>query len=105
MTDVFTLAIDVLFADPNIGEDALWKAGGVGAGVPVRIIRKAPDRVAEFGDSRALLPSAVLDIRGSQAAAIAQGDVIVIGTETYRIIGEPLSDASGLVVAYEATKA
>jgi hypothetical protein len=33
--DAFASAIDALFADPNIGEDALWKAGGVGAGVAV----------------------------------------------------------------------
>ena len=43
----FTSAVDMLFADPNIGEDALWKAGGIGAGVAVRIIRKSPDRMAE----------------------------------------------------------
>ncbi|WP_415914779.1 head-tail joining protein [Rhodopseudomonas palustris] len=42
----FTSAIDALFADPNIGEDTLWKAGGVGAGVAVRIIRKSPDSMA-----------------------------------------------------------
>jgi hypothetical protein len=48
----FTSAVDMLFADSNIGEDALWKAGGIGAGVAVRIIRKSPDRMAEFGDSR-----------------------------------------------------
>ena len=68
--DAFTSAIDALFADPNIGEDALWKAGGVGLGVAVRIIRKSPDRMAEFGESRAVLPGIGLDIRRSQAATI-----------------------------------
>ena len=104
MTDVFTLAIDVLFADPNIGEDALWKAGGVGAGVAVRIIRKSPDRVAEFGESRAVLPTVNVDIRCSQAATLTDGDLIGIGTDTYRIIGEPIGDALGLVSACEAVK-
>ena len=56
---IFASAIDALFADPNIGEDALWKAGGVDAGVAVRIIRKSTDRMAEFGDSRAVLPTVV----------------------------------------------
>lgn len=99
----FTSAVDALFADPNIGEDALWKAGGVGAGVAVRIIRKSPDRMAEFGDSRAVLPTVGIDIRRSQAATITEGDLILIGTETYRIIGEPMSDALGLVLTCEAT--
>ena len=100
--DAFTSAIDALFADPNIGEDALWKAGGVGPGVAVRIIRKSPDRMAEFGESRAVLPSIGLDIRRSQAATITEGDLIVIGADTYRIIGEPMGDALGLVSACES---
>jgi hypothetical protein len=100
----FASAIDALFADPNLGEDALWKAGGVGAGVAVRIIRKSPDRMAEFGESRAVVPTIGIDIRRSQAATINEGDLILIGAETYRIIGEPMGDALGLVSACEAKK-
>lgn len=102
MIDAFASAIDSLFADPNIGEDALWKAGGVGVGVAVRIIRKSPDRMAEFGDSRAVLPTVGIDIRRSQSATITEGDLILIGAETYRIIGEPMGDALKLVLACEA---
>lgn len=104
MIDAFASAIDALFADPNIGEDALWKAGGVGAGVAVRIIRKSPDRMAEFGDSRAVLPTVSIDIRRSQAATITEGDLIVIGAEAFKIIGEPMGDALGIVWACEAVR-
>ncbi len=104
MIDAFASAIDALFADPNIGEDALWKAGGVGAGVAVRIIRKSPDRMAEFGDSRAVLPTVGIDIRRSQAATITEGDLIMIGAATFKIISEPIGDALGLVSACEAVK-
>lgn len=104
MIDAFTSAIDALFADPNIGEDALWKAGGVGTGVAVRIIRKSPDRMADFGESRAVLPTVGIDIRRSQAATITEGDLILIGAETFKIIGEPMGDALGLVLACEAVK-
>lgn len=100
----FTSAIDALFADPNIGEDALWKAGGVGAGIAVRVIRKSPDRMAEFGESRAVLPTVGIDIRRSQAATITEGDLIVIGAETFKIIGEPIGDPLGLVLVCEAVK-
>jgi hypothetical protein len=99
--EAFRAALDTLFADPNLGETALWQAGGVGAGVAVRIIRKSPDRVAEFGDSRAMLPTVGIDIRRSQSATITEGDLILIGAETYRIIGEPMGDALGLVLACE----
>jgi hypothetical protein len=102
--DAFACAIDALFADPNIGEDALWKAGGIGVGVAVRIIRKTPDRMAEFGESRAVLPTVSIDIRRSQAATINEGDLILIGAETYRIVGEPIGDALGLVSACDAVK-
>ena len=104
MIDAFASAIDALFADPNLGEDALWKAGGVGAGVAVRIIRKSPDRMAEFGESRAVVPTIGIDIRRSEAATINEGDLIVIGAETYRIIGEPMGDALGFVSACEAVE-
>ncbi len=104
MTDAFVAAIDALFADPNIGEDALWKAGGEGAGVAVRIIRKSPDRMAEFGESRVVLPTVGIDIRRSQATTIVDGDLIVIGAETFKIIGEPMGDALGLVTVCEAVK-
>jgi hypothetical protein len=98
----FASAIDALFADPNMGEDALWKAGGVGLGVAVRIIRKSPDRMAEFGESRAVLPAIGIDIRSSQVAAITEGDLIVIGAETFKVIGEPMGDSLGFVAACEA---
>lgn len=102
MIDAFTSAIDALFADPNIGEDALWKAGGVGAGVAVRIIRKSPDRMAEFGESRAVLPTVGIDIRRSQAATITEGDLIQIGAVTFKIIGEPIGDPTRLLLTCEA---
>lgn len=104
MTKALTLAIDALFADPNIGEDALWKAGGTGPGVPVRVIRKSPDRMAEFGESRAVLPTVAIDIRSSQSATITDGDLIVIGAETYRIISKPMGDALGLVLTCEGAR-
>jgi hypothetical protein len=60
--------------------------------------------MAEFGDSRAVLPTVGIDIRRSQSATITEGDLILIGAETYRIIGEPMGDALGLVSACEAVK-
>ena len=102
--DAFASAIDALFSDLNIGEDALWKAGGVGPGVAVRVIRKSPDRVVEFGESRAVLPALGLDIRRSEAVTISEGDLIVIGAETLKIIGQPMGDSLGLVTACVAVK-
>lgn len=57
--------------------------------------------MAEFGESRAVLPTVGIDIRRSQAATITEGDLILIGADTYRIIGEPIGDALKLVWALE----
>lgn len=58
--------------------------------------------MAEFGESRAVLPTVGIDIRRWQATTITEGDLIVIGAETFKIIGEPMGDALGLVTACEA---
>ncbi len=60
--------------------------------------------MAEFEDSRAVLAAGGIDIRRSQSATITEGDPIMIWTETFKIIGEPMGDALGLVSACEAVK-
>ncbi len=102
--EAFRAALDVLFADPNLGEYALWQAGGVGPGVPIRVIRRRPDAVVEFGASRALMETVLIDLRRTEAAAIDEGDLVVLGAETFKIIGSPASDPMGLVLTCEAVK-
>jgi hypothetical protein len=102
--EAFRAALDVLFADRNLGEHALWQAGGVGPGVPVRVIRRRPDAVVEFGASRALMATVLLDLRTTEAEAIEEGDLVVIGANTFKVIGTPSSDPVGLVLTCEAVK-
>jgi hypothetical protein len=102
--NAFVAATDVLFADPNLGETALWKAGGVGPGVAVRVIRRRPDAMVEFGASRALMATVLLDLRRTEAMAIEEGDLVVIGADIFKIIGSPASDPVGLVLTCEAVK-
>lgn len=102
--EAFRVALDTLFADPNLGETGLWQAGGVGPGVPVRVIRRRPDAVVEFGASRALLATVLIDLRRTEAATIDEGDLVVIGADTFKVIGTPSSDAVGLVLTCEAVK-
>lgn len=92
----FALGLDAILADPSFGEDALWKAGGSGPGVPVRVVRRAPDQVERFGDSRALLGSLAVDLRRTDAPTLAEGDVVEFGGTTFRVIAEPVADALGL---------
>ena len=100
--DAFAAAIDALFIDPNIARDARWRAGGEGAGVVVRIITKRPDQAANFGDSRVMLPTMLVDVRRSQVAAPASGDTLEMDSETFEVIATPAIDSLRLVWTCEA---
>ena len=100
--DAFAAAIDALFADLNIARDARWRPGGVGAGTVVRIITKRPDQAANFGDSRVMLPTMLIDVRRSQVAAPASGDAVEIDVEIFEIIATPVIDSLRLVWTCEA---
>jgi hypothetical protein len=102
--DAFAAALDAIFADPNIGEDAVWRPGGIG-GTPVRVVRRQPSGIAEFGSSRAIMPAIVIEVRRSEAPDIAEGDFIEIGPQAFRVIAPPLQDSLGLVMTCEATEA
>ena len=100
--NAFMGAIDDLFANPDIARDAVWRPGGTGNGTSVRAIARRPDRIAEFGETRVAVPTAVFDIRVSEIPAIAEGDTLEIDGAVFAVQGEPLKDAEGLVWAVEA---
>lgn len=97
------MALEALFSDPNIACDAVWRSGGAGAGTGVRVITKKPDQVVGFGDSRAILPAVLIDVRRSEVQDPATGDTVEIpgsspGTgELFEIIATPVADSLRLV--------
>lgn len=102
---VFAGAVDALFRDPNLAEDALWRVGGADPGVAVRAIRKMPDEVVSFGSSRAVMPTVTIAVRSSEVASPASGDTVEIDTALFDIIAEPKRDSLGLVWECEAQMA
>lgn len=102
MLSAFSEAVDVIFTDDNVAEDAVWRVGGTGVGVPVRVIRKSPDEIASFGASRAILPAVIIAVRGSEVASPATGDTVQIGAAVFDIIAEPRRDSLGLAWECEA---
>jgi hypothetical protein len=102
MPAAFGAAIDAIFRDANVAEDARWRTGGGGPGIAVRVVRKTPDQIAGFGDSRAVLPAVLIDVRRSEVADPAAGDTVEIGTGVFEIIGTPVLDSLGLVWTCEA---
>lgn len=83
----FKEALDDLFEDPNLARDALWKAGGAGDGLPVRIVLRRPDETAALFDVHASLPKLAAELRASEVGKPAEGDLLVVDAVSYRVRG------------------
>ena len=70
--------------------------------MPVRVILRRPDRISEFGETRIVAGTVVIDVRVSDVAAPAEGDTIEADGTVYVIQGEPIRDAERLVWTIEA---
>ena len=95
--NAFATAMNVIFADANMAVDALWFAGGTGAGIAIRVIRKSPDEITPFGAGRVLSETTQLDARVADMPTPVPGDVIQIGAETFTLQGEPKLDRARLI--------
>ena len=92
----FSAALEVLFADPNIGVEAIYTSDG---GVPalVRIVARRADAVTEFGDARLWSETTRIDLRVAEVPNPRPGDRIEIDGEAFLIQGEPVRDRERLV--------
>jgi len=64
---------------------------------PIRVIRRAPDRITEFGAGRFVCDSMMMDVHVSDLPDPRPGDLIVIGTDSFTIQGEPVRDRERLI--------
>lgn len=92
----FASAIDLLFADPNIGREVVYIEDG-GAPVLVRAILRRPDDVTGFGDARLWSETTRMDLRVAEVANPRPGDRMEIDGDTFLIQGEPVRDRERLV--------
>jgi hypothetical protein len=93
----FDMAIEDLFADPNIAQTATYRVGGVGDEMSVRVIARQPDRDIEFGDISIHTATTIFEIMVSAVLTPAEGDAIILNGETFVIQGEPKRDAERLI--------
>ena len=91
-----SIAMDALFADSNIGIEAIYTAGG-GNPVLVRVVARRGDSVAGFGEAKLWSETQHFDLRVSEVAAPQPGDRIEIDGEAFLIQGEPVRDPERLV--------
>lgn len=90
MSDPFDEMVDDVFDELAI--DALYKSGGAGAGVTVRVRSGNPDLLIPVSGLNVVGASTILRVRVSQVLVVAKGDVFVIGAVDHKVIGEPRRD-------------
>ncbi len=95
--NVFAAAMDRIFANPSMAVAALWISAATSDERPMRVIRRAPDRITEFGAARFVSDTTMVDVRLSDLSDPRPGDLIVIGTDSFTIQGEPTRDRERLI--------
>lgn len=92
----FAAIVDALFADPNIGREAVYIADG-SAPVLVCVVARRADAITDFGDARLWSETTRVDLRVADVASPRPGDRIEIDGEVFLIQGEPVRDRERLV--------
>ena len=92
----FAAVVDALFADPNIGREAIYTSEG-GAPVVVRVVSRQADAITDFGDARLWSETTRIDLRVAEVLAPRPGDRLEIDGEAFLIQGEPVCDRERLV--------
>ena len=92
----FAAAVGTLFADPNIGRDAIYTPEG-GAPVLVHAVVRRADAVTDFGDARLWSETTRIDLRVAEVANPRPGDRVEIDGDAFLIQGEPVRDRERLV--------
>jgi hypothetical protein len=99
--NVFATAMDRIYANPSMAVAALWISAATSEETPIRVMRRAPDRITEFGAARFVSDSTMVDVRVSELPDPRPGDLIVIGTDSFTIQGEPMRDRERLIWALD----
>ena len=60
---VFTAAMDRIYSNPSMAVAALWMSATTSEERTIRVIRRAPDRITEFGAGRFVSDTVVVDVR------------------------------------------
>jgi len=95
-------AIDVLFGDPNLAREAVYRVQGTGDPIAIRVIARRPDQVFDFGDTRVHTETSLFDVRVSEVPSPRPGDTLEVDGETFVVQGEPVRDSERLIWILDA---
>lgn len=97
---VFATLVDRLFADPNVGREAVYIAEG-GTARMVQIVARRADEITSFGEARLWSETTRVDVRVAEVPEPHPGDRIEIDGEAYLVQGEPVRDRERLVWTFD----
>ena len=63
--NAFAAAMDRIYANPSMAAAAVWISATTSEERPIRVIRRAPDRITEFGAARFVSDTLMVDVRVS----------------------------------------
>lgn len=96
MATAFDFMTDALFADPNMTDAAEWRELGVGSPVSIKVLKRAPDQIADWNGGSYVVGTLLLEIKIADVPDLAETDTIEIGGTLYEVKGKPQKDAEGL---------
>ena len=83
MPHALEIARETLFADPNIGQEAVSIANG-GAPLPVRVVARRADAGTDFGDARLWSKTTRIDLRPAEGRLNTKGRAVASRSKTGR---------------------
>ena len=92
--NAFADAMAALVADPNLGAETVYRQGGTGPAVPVRVLRSSPDRVADAFGTEILSATDILSVAITVLPDLAAGDSFALGADLLTVTHAE-RDASG----------
>lgn len=81
---------------PSMAIAALWISATTSEERTIRVIRRSPDRITEFGAGRFVSDTTIVDVRAYDLPDPRPGDLIVIGADSFTVQGEPVRDRERL---------
>lgn len=77
----FAAAMAALVADPNLGVEAIYRQGGTGAPIALRVLRSSPDRVADAFGTEIIAATDILSVPIATLPNLTAGDTVTIGPD------------------------
>ncbi len=92
--NAFADAMAALVADPNLGVEAVYRQGGTGPAIAVRVLRSSPDRVGDAFGTEILSATDILSVTIATLPDLAAGDSFALGPDLLTVTHAE-RDASG----------